>query len=325
MADRILIIGAGIAGLSAARVLHQAGKDVLILDKGRRIGGRVSTRRADGFTFDHGAQFFTAHQRPLADLCEAGIASGMLKSWERPNGKTAIIGADMMRDLPHWLARLADGTELPIEQTAEVAQITQTDNGICLFDKTGASLGEAEQLIITAPAPQTKILLKEVAPELSQTAASASYDPCWTVMLGLSSDNPNPLPQIEAPDEDISFAADSRARRPQNGAMPALILQASARWSRAHLEETPDKVIDRLCTLYKAHLEKQASHYDMPEITYAAAHRWRYAKLAIAANTDLPRSSLSGRIHLAGDWLVAPRIEAAFMSGIDAAHAALDV
>ena len=56
----LAIIGSGIAGLAAARVATAKGLSVKIFDKGRRIGGRAATRRANGFTFTHGAQFLTA-------------------------------------------------------------------------------------------------------------------------------------------------------------------------------------------------------------------------------------------------------------------------
>jgi phytoene dehydrogenase-like protein len=52
----IVIIGAGISGLAAARLLKAAGKSILILEKEDRIGGRVKTDSHDGFLFDHGFQ-----------------------------------------------------------------------------------------------------------------------------------------------------------------------------------------------------------------------------------------------------------------------------
>ena len=55
----ILIIGAGLAGLSAAVELQKAGKQVLVVDKGRGLGGRLAGRRIGDATFDHGAQFMT--------------------------------------------------------------------------------------------------------------------------------------------------------------------------------------------------------------------------------------------------------------------------
>ena len=43
----LLIIGAGIAGLAAGQMAQQAGQKIMLIDKGRRVGGRVSTRRRD--------------------------------------------------------------------------------------------------------------------------------------------------------------------------------------------------------------------------------------------------------------------------------------
>ena len=57
----VLLLGAGLSGLKAARDLHAAGKSVLVLDKGRGVGGRAATRRWDGTPVDHGAQFFRCH------------------------------------------------------------------------------------------------------------------------------------------------------------------------------------------------------------------------------------------------------------------------
>ena len=54
-----LIIGAGLSGLSAAQTLVRSGRSVLVVDKGRGVGGRLATRRIGDATLDHGAQFFT--------------------------------------------------------------------------------------------------------------------------------------------------------------------------------------------------------------------------------------------------------------------------
>ena len=75
----LLIIGSGIAGLAAGRIAQQAGQSVMLIDKGRRVGGRVSTHRADGFLFNHGAQFTTRStpfrtSRPSWLLCKSWIS-----------------------------------------------------------------------------------------------------------------------------------------------------------------------------------------------------------------------------------------------------------
>ena len=51
----IVIIGSGVSGLLCGKRLTEAGHSVLLIDKGRNAGGRLSTRRTDGAVFHHGA------------------------------------------------------------------------------------------------------------------------------------------------------------------------------------------------------------------------------------------------------------------------------
>ena len=51
-----VVVGAGLAGLSAAGALRRAGRSVLVLEAQDGVGGRVRTDRVDGFTLDRGFQ-----------------------------------------------------------------------------------------------------------------------------------------------------------------------------------------------------------------------------------------------------------------------------
>ncbi|MSV65442.1 MAG: FAD-dependent oxidoreductase, partial [Actinobacteria bacterium] len=51
-----IVIGAGLAGLTAARDLQEAGKSVLILEATNAVGGRVKSDHVDGYILDHGFQ-----------------------------------------------------------------------------------------------------------------------------------------------------------------------------------------------------------------------------------------------------------------------------
>ena len=75
---RVLVIGAGFAGLSAARALRQSGWQVTVLEARNRTGGRVATERSStGQTFDLGPSWLHAGpQNPLKDLAQgANIAT----------------------------------------------------------------------------------------------------------------------------------------------------------------------------------------------------------------------------------------------------------
>jgi phytoene dehydrogenase-like protein len=55
---RIVIVGAGLAGLACARVLAAAGRPFTILEASNAVGGRVRTDVVDGFLLDRGFQIF---------------------------------------------------------------------------------------------------------------------------------------------------------------------------------------------------------------------------------------------------------------------------
>ena len=124
----LLIIGTGIAGLAAGRIAQQAGQSVILIDKGRRVGGRVSTRRADGFLFNHGAQFATSTSANFSDILSAAAAAGMATDWQIDAAKTVMVGTPMMRALPMFLAG-----NLPIQQNRRIARIIRkTDHIQCV-------------------------------------------------------------------------------------------------------------------------------------------------------------------------------------------------
>jgi predicted NAD/FAD-dependent oxidoreductase len=54
----VLVIGAGLAGLSCACALREQSVDVRVLEKSRGVGGRCATRRIEGQPVDHGLAFY---------------------------------------------------------------------------------------------------------------------------------------------------------------------------------------------------------------------------------------------------------------------------
>ena len=77
---KVAIIGAGLSGLSTAHLLKDYAK-VFLFEKARGVSGRMSTRRAETYFFDHGAQYFTARTQPFKDFLLPLLNSGVIKRW----------------------------------------------------------------------------------------------------------------------------------------------------------------------------------------------------------------------------------------------------
>ena len=86
------------AGLTAAHRLQEQ-CDVIVLDKGRGVGGRLATRRIGDATIDHGAQFITTHTAEFAEMVERLVGESVVAPWFRGrvlwerDGRCEIIDA----------------------------------------------------------------------------------------------------------------------------------------------------------------------------------------------------------------------------------------
>ena len=97
----VLIVGAGLAGLCAARELQRAGRSVCVLDKGRGVGGRLASRRMGSAVLDHGAQYFTLRSVQARNLLAAWFEDGTLQEWAR--GFALAGGGRKLDEVPRYI------------------------------------------------------------------------------------------------------------------------------------------------------------------------------------------------------------------------------
>ena len=108
MNDPILIIGAGLSGLAAAQTLHTLGESVLVVEKARGPGGRMSTRREQlgehAVSFDHGAQFLRGHDPGFRQVMDAWERDRWIAPWRgqfvRIEGETLAAEEGRLRYAP---------------------------------------------------------------------------------------------------------------------------------------------------------------------------------------------------------------------------------
>jgi hypothetical protein len=302
----VAVIGAGMAGLASARTLAAAGHAVQVFDKGRGIGGRLSTRRTDYGAFDHGAQYATVRDPAFSQFIAELHEKGAVHVWDSVR-EGAMIGKPGMAAL---VKAGFEGQEGIVVATGfEVAHIGKVAEGYVLSDKDGAHHGPFDKVIVTAPAPQAFNLL-EAFGDVFQRLGDISYAPSYTLLAAF--DKPLDLPDVPELGEasELSMVCRQSARGPDRRSEHDLwVVQASAAYSSAHIEEERDAMMPVLLRLFQDEMG-----IDVPQPIYGAAHRWRYA-LVEEALGERYLLSADGSLGVAGDGLLGPRIELAFLSG----------
>ncbi len=325
-AHPIAIIGAGIAGLACGLALAEAGRAVVLFDKGRRPGGRVATRRAEGVSYDHGAQFATARGAGLATWMQTLAAEGAAAPWpQAARGRdVAWVGQPGMSAIPGAMARRLQSLGGVIHAERHVGYLHGTalrhfpasavKPGF-VADSGGEVTAAFDAVLLALPAPQAVPLLRAIQHPLAHPAAETVTAPCWAVMLRF--DTPVAAPDCQRPAEGPLAWIARNSARPGHAASPETwVLHATAAWTRAHLEDPPDRVMAALLQAFHAATGSTATP------SRIAAHRWRYALVEQPVGHpclwDAPT-----RIGACGDWCLGPRVEAAFDSGAALAAAVL--
>jgi renalase len=313
----VLIVGAGMAGLTAAAELQLAGRSVLVLDKGRSVGGRLASRRIDGATFDHGAQFMTTRSQRFADVLEQGRLDGAMEEWCRgfaggSDGHARWRGKPSMSAVAKHLGL---GLDLVLE-TAVVALRRAGERW--LAETTTGHTFNAEAVVLTPPVPQSLAMLDAggnvLAPELRARLAAIEYERCLAVMAVL--DGPSRIPQpgaVTLSGGPISWIADNQLKG--ISAEPAVTIHATHAFSLEHWERERTESGSAL-------LEAAAMWLGAGVKTFQV-HGWRYSKPMRVDEEPCVLVEKSPPLVLAGDAFAGPRVEGAALSGWAAAAAIL--
>lgn len=316
----IAVIGAGISGAIAARTLANHGLPVTVFEKSGGAGGRMSTRRNDFGSFDHGAQYFTAKDSRFKCYVQSWVEQGIACTWK---GNIAVYDArGIYRQssvMPRYvgvpgmnaIAKHLLGALQPRWNTL-VSKIHRRSSRLALVDAAGEDLGTFDRVVVTAPAAQTAEMVSDIR-ELAEPIQKIPFDPCWAVLMTLSSElncdwagaflNFGPLRWVAR-----NSTKPGREPTPENW-----ILHASPDWSLAHRDDDPASVTEQLVASFW-----QDTGLKPQTIDYVLAHRWLYSlPQQVAGHRCF--STADSHIVACGDWAGGPRVEGAFLSGCAAA------
>ena len=297
----IAIVGAGLAGLACATRLRGAGHGVMLFDKGRGPGGRMSSRRVDTpkgeASFDHGAQYFTVRDPGFRVQVEAWRQAGLVAPWPAA-GAECWVGTPTMNAPVKHLASAAS-----VRWNAQVHRLAGAPGSWAL---EGVDEGPFEAALLAVPSENAAPLLGQVAPAMAARALATPALPCWTVMAAFGARVATEADVLREAGP-IGWAARNSAKPDRTGP-EAWVLQGGPTWSREHLEAAADSIVPALLAAFAERIGAA-----LPPVLAASAHRWRYARSGNSGDGMLWDATLS--LGVCGDWLLGPRIECAWLSG----------
>lgn len=319
-AARIAVIGAGLAGLSCARTLQAAGHDVIVFEKSRAAGGRMSTKRGESNTgeawqCDTGAQYFTARDAAFQAEVRRWQDAGVATEW---HPEIAVFG-DAPAQAPHARPAMryvgSPRMTAPARYLAETLTLqTQTTIQALRRDGSTWALRSAEHdwlsprfdaVVVATPAPQAVPLLQPVQAALADLAACVRMRGSWALMLRYGAPLQLGFEAAFVNRGPLRWIAQN-SHKPGRSGQHCWLLHASAAWSDAHIEDSADTVAEALLAAFA---ELGGSTPDA-----WSAHRWRYADSAQPLQIGAVWQAADG-LGLCGDWLNGGKVEGAWCSG----------
>jgi renalase len=316
---RIGVIGAGVAGLAAARTLRDRGHSAVVFDKSRGVGGRTAVRRAEPFAFDHGAQYFTARDARFQCQVDAWIDAGVVAAWpgrivslaegrmRARDSTTRYVGVPSMNAIGKHLAMGLD-----VLNDTRVSKLRRHDSSWRLVDDAGRDLGVYDAIVAALPSAQAADLLA-TAEMKDARIRRCRFAPCWAVLLGFDCRLELPFDGAFANASALSWVArnNSKPGRPRG---ESWVLHAGPAWSVQNLECATEAVAIALI----AEFERITNSSGLKPV-HRDAQRWRYA-LPLEPLDEGCIADADARWVVCGDWCHGARVEGAFLSGIAAAR-----
>lgn len=317
MTNRAVIVGAGLSGLVAAGVLRDAGVDVLVVDKGRSVGGRLATRRIGSSTLDHGAQFFTVRSDEFGGVVERWESDGVVSVWcegfEEIDGYPRYRVNGGMSQLAKYLAQDLD----VVTGVRAQAVLPAPEAWTVTYEGGSRHPDDGAAVLITAPVPQSLELLASGGVKLDDRTtglADIRYHKVVALLVRLEDGATTTLPEPGArqspADPTFSFIADNQRKGISDG--PAVTFHTAHQLSAELWDMNDSDVRERL-------LPEAVAAIGTDALADVQVKRWRYS----GPVTPWPErcqqvAERPGPLVLAGDAFGGPKVEGAFLSGLAA-------
>lgn len=312
---RVAVIGAGIAGISCASKLQQAGYEVILFDKARSVGGRMTSKRTELGYMDFGAQYFTARHPLFLQQVATWQQHGVLSRWlapiyqyqqhclsASPDEQQRYIGVPAMHSPLKWQAK-----NLDCRLSCRIVSLHLDGKMWHLTSEQGESYGPFSDIVLAMPPAQVAALLPQA---LKKPLPETLLQPCWAVTLVLAQASEHPAGGIFIKDPDSTLSWVSRHNsKPGRVQAESWLLHFKPAFSALHVQQAPAFWHQAAEQALSALLQKPI------KVASAVSHRWLYAQINDTLARDHYAGDLGSGLWLAGDWTRGGRVENAWLSG----------
>lgn len=322
--QKIAIIGAGIAGLTAAREIKRkaAGSvELTVFEKSRGVSGRMSTRYAGDFEFDHGAQYFTAKDPAFKAFVKTSMEQGLIARWPARAFYLSHKGVEADRGGERYVATprmnsvckaLAEPLTLCLGHRAEKLTRERTGKWTITFEASKAQSG-FDQVLLAIPSVQALALLPRDFAQKSEIAKT-KMEACFALMVGHDTLPDFGWDSLRLSGLPINWMAVNHSKSGRKKRPATLVVHAAPDWS----DDSQDA--DRAWV--QRVMEETASdilNVDVSAMNHRVLHRWLYASVSHSSQRPCfydPRLKLG----VCGDWCLGGRVEGAYLSGLGLAQ-----
>ncbi|SDU20526.1 NAD(P)/FAD-dependent oxidoreductase [Halopseudomonas salegens] len=320
----IAIIGAGLSGISAARSLAAAGHAVVLFDKSRGSGGRLSSKRTEFGNFDLGAQYFTARDHGFRQELKTWLDARYVEEWTPNLYQYDQNGLQLSADnqqrfvgyprMTAWSRGLLEGLELVSSTRIEKLQ-AQDDGQWLLLDDQQQTHGPFARVVVATPAPQAVPLLAP-ASQLAQAASQVEMLPGWTLALSFAEPLDTQVDACFVRQGPIDWIS-RNSSKPGREQSDSWVIQSTPAWAQEHLDTDKDSIAGSLQAAFS-----EVLGIKVPATQFSHVHRWLYARPGQQCEWGALAAPELG-LYACGDWCLGGRVENAWLSGQQAARTLL--
>ena len=320
--QKIAVIGAGITGITLANLLQKK-FNLTVFEKSRGVGGRMATRRAEPYQFNHGAQYFKIENKEFKDFLQPLILNKIIKPLEA--NQIEILNKEVIKRTKIYnkqyftaeskmnsVVKYLVNNNFSIKLLCKIEKTIKKNDKWFIIDSENLSYGPYDWLFITIPSNQAIEILNNDFKFLD-IIKKLKMRSCFSLMLGFDKIKEFDFDTALFLEEDIQWLSISK-KILEKKEYYNLLINSSYNFAEQNINGSKDKISDYLIKQVSDILKCELNNYK-----HKALHFWKYAMSEKNNNLgSLLDENL--KVIVCGDWCMNGKVEGGFLSAKDAVN-----